>query len=164
MEFTWEFTGVPELEAALDAIERAVRDENRYAIGAMLDELDRAMKERLSRYSHAEGTRTPSPPGEPPALITGNLRRSVVTDGPHQVDEDVVTGSMGPSAIYAEIQEKGGTVVARNYRQLGNPAVGFFGRSVTLPARPYVEPSVEDARPELARIWRESMTRALAAR
>ncbi len=96
----------------------------------------------LRKSSHAAGTPTPSRPGEPPALVTGTLRRSA------QVVPAVAAGTRAVSAVrvgavYARIQSKGGTVTVKRARVLANKRTGqVFGKSVTLPARPFMEPTL----------------------
>jgi phage gpG-like protein len=85
---------------------------------------------------------SPSPAGSPPAVQSGDLRRSVkpmppVGGGP------VWSVVVGGTTVYARIQELGGTIHAKNFPSLGNPTVGFFGPEVTLPARPYIKPTAE---------------------
>lgn len=38
---------------------------------------------------------------------------------------------VAPHTVYAEFRDRGGTIYARNHRVLGNPDVGWFGKSVT---------------------------------
>ena len=45
---------------------------------------------------------------------------------------------ISPHTIYAEFRETGGTITAKNFPQLGNPSVGFFGKSVTQAGSHYV--------------------------
>jgi hypothetical protein len=99
----------------------------------------------LVRYSHQRLTRTPSPPGEPPALIGGHLKRSLhhypaVRTGPASASSRV-----SPLIVYARIQEKGGTIVPHGHpflRWKGLGGKGFvYARSVTLPERPYMRPA-----------------------
>lgn len=95
----------------------------------------------LRKSSHPAGTPTPAAAGQPPALVTGTLRRSAravpaVALGPRAV------ASVRVSVIYARIQEKGGTVKVVRKRVLANKRTGqFFGKQVTLPARPYMKPT-----------------------
>lgn len=74
---------------------------------------------------HATGTKTPSAPGTPPASISGDLSRSVETEGPSLVGGYSYVVKIGPTAPYGRVQELGGMV----------------GRGVMLPSRPYVEPA-----------------------
>lgn len=50
----------------------------RIAIGAIADAVVRAAKEDLALNTHTYKTKTTATPGGPPALVSGNLRRSVV--------------------------------------------------------------------------------------
>lgn len=109
--------------------------------------------ETLTRYSHGRGERTDSPPGQPPASVSGALRRSVrlypaVSTGAYSAQSSVV-----PLIIYARIQELGGVVVARHTYtgKDGKTHPGFlawntggkmhFARSVRIPPRPYMRPT-----------------------
>jgi hypothetical protein len=106
--------------------------------------LERAIKTNLGRYSHAPGTPTPSPPGEPPARISGNLARSVTPDGPWPGRKVWTTvGSVGPTAKQSRAQELG-------YKP-GN-----------LPARPYVRPAAIASRVPLHAIYVRRWTQALS--
>lgn len=163
MEIKFTVTGRPEWKAAIDAIKAELHPAAERAVARGLDEIQRAALVTLSRTSHPPGERTESAPGEPPAWVTGHLARSYEQRGPDWLSSDVVEGRIGPTAVYARIQEYGGDVYAINYPQLGNPEVGFFGDHVHLPARPYVEPAVREARPEIEAIWREEIERALKA-
>lgn len=100
----------------------------------------------LRKSSHAEGAPTPSAPGQPPALVTGTLRRSArpvpaVASGPRAV------ASVRVSVIYARIQSKGGVIRVVRKKVLANKRTGqFFGKSVRLPARPFMEPTLAAVR------------------
>jgi hypothetical protein len=82
----------------------------------------------LSRYSHPDGTPTPSPPGEPPARISGSLARSVRADRPVPVTRTRWQVETGPRIVYGRIQELGGDTGR--------------GHATHLPARPYLRPAV----------------------
>ena len=83
----------------------------------------------LTRKTHPPGTPTPSIPGEPPALVTGNLRRSAQDRAPQRLARGLWEAALRMTAIYARIQELGGWA-GRNH-------------SVHLPARPYLAPAVK---------------------
>jgi hypothetical protein len=88
----------------------------------------------LTRKTHPPGTPTPSVPPEPPALVTGNLRRSAQDRMPQRIGRAVWEGALRMTAVYARIQELG----------------GWAGRDHAshLPARPYVKPAAHaSARP-----------------
>ena len=117
-------------------------------------------KRNLSLSAHAPGTRTPAPPGGPPSLISGDLRRSV------RASDVTRTGyrfhvRVGATMIYARIQQMGGRVSTLKPHGLANRATHqFFGPSVYLPARPYLpgaETSATLARDALVRRWSEAL-------
>jgi len=102
-----------------------------------------AVKVKLTSSTHPVGTPTPSRPGQPPSLVTGALRRSMLRTPAKLASEGVSFCSVGSKLIYAPVHEFGPvTITARRFPQLGNPTVGFFGRSVTIPRRPYLAPTV----------------------
>jgi hypothetical protein len=106
-----------------------------------------ATKLTLTKRTHALGTPTPSQPGQPPALVSGKLRRGVHRTparamGPGMAMQ--VMGLIGPAMIYGPVHEFGPvTITAKNFPQLGNPTVGFFGPQVRIPRRPWMKPSMD---------------------
>jgi len=88
----------------------------------------RAVAMELSRKTHPPGTPTPSIPPEPPALITGNLRRSAQDRAPQRLMRAVWEGALRMTAAYARIQAKGGWT-GRNH-------------ATYLPPRDYITPAV----------------------
>lgn len=101
--------------------------------------VERATKEKLSEQGrHRPGTPTPSPPGSPPSIITGALRASVRTEEPKRLGFGKYELMVGPTMVYARVQELGGG--PRN-----------------LPARPYLRPAYEGssdrAQAELVAAW-----------
>jgi phage gpG-like protein len=118
--------GGDELAAALDRLAVRVRTATRTATKDATKLVQRRAWANLSRYSHPPNTPTPSPPGQPPARITGHLRGSVSPTGPYPTGGGFA-GRVGPTAVYSRIQELGGRT-GRNH-------------SVTLPPRPYMRPT-----------------------
>lgn len=94
------------------------------AASAMAAVVMRAVQEELGKTSHDPGTATPSQPGEPPSLITGQLRRSVIMKRKGRGHIQV-----GATTVYARIQELGGDA-GRDHR-------------AHLPPRPYLAPTVK---------------------
>lgn len=84
----------------------------------------REVQRQLSLSEHDPGTATPSQPGEPPSLITGQLRRSVIMKPKGRAHVQV-----GATTVYARIQELGGDA-GRNH-------------ATHLPPRPYLKAALE---------------------
>jgi phage gpG-like protein len=150
-------SGIKELAAALTAIRKREGAATGRATGLALHTIERKAKELLSKTSSAgEQGRdaqgryrkvqyTASPPGEPPFLRTGTLRRSVQVEGPTPTGPTSWMGQVGPTAVYGRIQELGGTA----------------GRGSVLPARPYMLPAFDDVKDQIARLYREAWAAAL---
>lgn len=134
--------GVPELFAALTAKNAQIDEATRLATAKVLHLVERKAKENLARKSHRKGTPTPAGAGEPPALVTGNLRRSITVKGPTSIGPGAWQGQVGPTAVYGRVQELG-----------GGPS--------RLPARPYLQPAYDDMRLEIPTIFREAWTAAI---
>lgn len=110
----------------------------------------------LRKYTHGKLNATPSPPGEPPALVTGTLRRSArivpALDGAARA-----TASVRVGAVYARIQELGGDIYPKRAKALRFkvPVAGplmpgkrrkqswVTVKHVRLPKRPYMAPTRE---------------------
>lgn len=116
--------------------ERQAATKQAVARGAHL--IEAHAKLELSRTSHPPGTPTPSRPGQPPSLISGALRRSVTVRGPRGGGSRW-EASVGPTIVYGRIQELGGVA----------------GRRARLPARPYMAPGLERARPQIAKLFKD---------
>ena len=100
--------------------------------------VERNMKQKLSRWGrHEKGTPTPSQPDTPPAIVSGQLRRSVKTS-PVQQGFKGYQITIGPTMVYARVQELGGG--PRN-----------------LPARPYVQPTMEESKDEVRKLFMDEL-------
>lgn len=121
----------------------------RAAVTAMSLAVVKAAQLELTRKTHRAGTPTPSAPGEPPALVTGTLRRSVIATPPEPAGPARWTASAGGTVVYARIQELGGQA----------------GRGSLLPARPYLRPATQALTESgaLSRIAAEAYLAALTA-
>lgn len=126
MDISVNVQGADQLAAALDRIALRVRSATRSGTKESNRVVQRRAFVQLSRYSHPRGTPTPSPPGEPPARISGHLRGGLSPTGPYPTGAGF-GAKLGPTAVYARIQELGGRA-GRNH-------------SVTLPPRPYMRPA-----------------------
>jgi phage gpG-like protein len=134
-------TGVAEFRAAVDALVARTNAATLQAATTGAHLVEAQIKETLteshrasnsggrdSRGRFTKGEHSASPPGAPPALVTGTLRRSVRVVGPVPKGATGWTVSIGPTAVYGRIQELGGTTGAHGSQ---------------LPARPYVAPSLK---------------------
>lgn len=149
-------TGTKELGTALLAMAKQQSEATRIANGRAAHFLERAIKAKLSvtdstgeekrdskgRFQKRE--RGASLPGEPPHLQSGDLRRSVQVDGPESLGLGRWYSDVGPTIIYARIQELGGEA----------------GHAI-LPARPYVAPALDESiaamRTLYLQAWRAAM-------
>lgn len=104
------------------------------AAGAMAREGREVIREGLNKRSHPRGTPTPSPPGQPPAKISGRLRDHMVVVPARQAGAHrwVATAGSDGQLPYDRIQNQGG-VAGRNHAS-------------TLPPRPYISPPVNALR------------------
>lgn len=136
--------GVDRFIGAVDAKVAHMRAATRAATAKALHLIERRAKQKLGLKSHRRGTPTPAGPGEPPALVTGNLRRSIAVTGPEPLTPNSWRGRVGPTAVYGRVQELGGVT----------------GRGV-LPARPYLEPAYDELKPEIAALFRAAWTKAI---
>jgi HK97 gp10 family phage protein len=139
--------GVERAIAALEQKSAAMRAATRQATAKALHLIEKRAKEKLTTSSHAASEPTPSAPGEPPSLVTGNLRRSIKVTGPTLITSSTWMGQVGPTAVYGRIQELGG-VTGR-------------GGATTLPARPYMRPALEEVMPEITDLFRAAATKAI---
>jgi phage gpG-like protein len=138
------------------ALLEAVRDKAAKAAPDMAMAMGRAHQDHLtrvtlSRFQSVPMERTPSPPGAPPAAMTGRLRGSVTCV--QGASSGVVGRSVvGPHTIYAATQEWGGVHYGRPHmwlwlRYAGAEEVrrrGWVKRVVHIPERPYMRPSRDE--------------------
>lgn len=99
----------------------------------------------------------PSPPGTPPARRSGTLARSVRAE-PARGTGTRATSSVAPHTVYARIQQLGGTIRVVRAKVLTD-GKRFFGKQVTLPARPYMVMPAD----RLARVLKAGKDAALRA-
>lgn len=142
-----EVDGAGQTDADIDALM------NRLELAAQLATRDgvslaqRAIQTELTRTSHPLGTPTPSRPGSPPSLVTGNLRRSVKQNAVRRISRGVYMGSSGPTTVYARIQELGG-IAGRRHRS-------------HLPPRPYVAPAAKVTAAQFAEVMQRRISEAI---
>jgi len=123
---------------------KAATDAPLAACTALGQAAETAVKVTLTSSTHPAGTWTPSRPGQPPSLVSGSLRRSVRRTQSRLIGDACAACTVGSLLIYGRVHEFGPvTIRARNFPQLGNPQVGFFGHQVTIPRRPWLAPTTE---------------------
>lgn len=113
------------------------------AVMAMAHTYERAVKANLSRTAHPPYTFTPSPPGSFPSLMTGRLRRSVISGGPYG-GGGVASATVGPTMFYAGVQEYGHDMYSHSWRRgmiWFNEGQWWEKYHVHVPARPYMRPT-----------------------
>ena len=129
--------GVGELKAALDAMLLQVNASS-VAIVRRGEAVVEAAAKKQFTGSHKKGTPTTSAPGSPPDVVSGTLRRSIISDVP-VMEGFAAVGRVYPTAIYSRIQELGGR---------------------GLPPRPYMQPGYQSVTSRLAAIAVEEWGRA----
>lgn len=112
------------------------------AANAMGSGFEKEVKRRLTRVSHQRPSRTPVPPGEPPAMESGTLAGSVAMV-PASTPV-VATSSVSPHTIYDWVQEYGAEIHAKRsgYMKFWYPELRFE-KVVTIPERSYMRSTVE---------------------
>ena len=114
------------------------------ASNAMSEAFKKEVKERLTALSHERPTRTPAPPGGPPAAESGGLAGSVA-----QVPAStpvVATSSVAPHAAPRDaVQEYGMTIFAksRGGMRFQYGADFYRARVVRVPERSYMRSTVD---------------------
>lgn len=117
---------------ALDRIIHAVEELTPLAVEEVRDQTRRDVVRLLRMRMHPPGTPTPSPPGEPPAKISGDLLRSVKAAPVVRAEPFVWKASVNSRNVYSRIQELGG--------------MSGRGHRTYLPPRPYLKRAVNDLR------------------
>ena len=129
-------------------VELAIGDGLEFAGRTFSSEVKRLLN---LRASHKGAGGEPSPPGEPPARMFGNLWRSI---GEEVVLSErtvyVGTESDNPASKYALIHEFGGVIGGSD----GNG-------TAHMPARPYLRPAFAKAKPEINRVFGAAFRRRL---
>lgn len=144
-----ELDGVESFHARMGRLYAALDAGARRAVNKGAQEYQKAIVRQLRLRTHPLGTPTPSAPGEPPALITGHMMRSVRLKAARTVSAHVYEAGAGPTAVQSGIQEKGGRTGA--------------GHRTYLPPRPYVGPARREATPRVRQIVRRELVAAVRA-
>lgn len=147
IEVKFVISGVEKYDAAIDELIFRLSDATWEATRDGLHLIESAEKTLLSLRPHPNRTPTPASPGSPPGLISGHLMRGVRVDGPWQMSLTHVEGSVGPTAVYARIQEMSGWAGA--------------GHRSFIPARPYHHPTVDALIPQVRQGYADRWARAI---
>jgi len=141
--------GVSEWQHAVTGMVGRTNAATRMATAKGAHLVEREIKINLAKKTHEAGTPTPSEPGEPPALVTGTLRRSIKVTGPEPTGPATWMAKTGPTAVYGRVQELGG--------EAGSDLM------VLLPPRPYVAPALAKVtgNGELRRVYRDAWAAAI---
>lgn len=139
-----------EVAARLRVIQaRAASEAPLAAVQALGQGGETATKLTLTKRTHKEGTRTPSAPGQPPALVSGKLRLSVHRSPARVMGAGMaaqVMGQIGPARIYGPVHEYGPVTIkplGPGYPLRNKNTGQVFGYEVEIPRRPWMKPSME---------------------
>ena len=142
-------------EAALDRLLYEVQQAMPEAAHNSADEVKTNTQELLLALDHPFATKTPSPPGAPPAAISGDLAASVI------VTDDGDTAHVGPTTDYGRIQELGGFMKGHPMMRWVEDGVRYRSAGHDLPDRPYLKPGLERSLPDIERIYEDAVAKAI---
>lgn len=93
----------------------------------------------------------------------GDLRRSILVDGPHQVSDDSWLAHVGPTTVYGRQRELGGDIYPQRARVLRFEKFGetVFASHVYQKPEPYMKPGLAAARPEITAVVADRYTAAI---
>jgi hypothetical protein len=98
------------------------------------------VKINLSLRSHAPHTRTPAPGGTFPAMITGELKESVLSTPAVPIGPAIFQATVSPHTIYAAYMEYGGEAHAHgNYMSWVTDGIRYYRKTAINPPRPYMK-------------------------
>jgi len=94
---------------------------------------------------------------------TNRLRSSITVVKAKQGAGGSIWGAVGTNVKYARIHEYGGEIKAKNAPYLKFPIGGRWAsvKSVTIPARPYMEPTLREKQADIERDIIKSITKPL---
>lgn len=140
-------SGLSQLRETIRTVPSKLDDASRTAAVAGAKLMETESKRLLGLRSHPRGTPTPSPPGAPPAKISGDLQGSVIADASATGGFGVYSASVRTGLVYSWVQEYGGPV----------------GRGARLPPRPYIKPGRDNVALAAIRLAEEIWMAALAS-
>jgi phage gpG-like protein len=141
----WEVSGVDRWVEQMEAIVGSLQRGTLRVTRSSLTQIQEDAQNFLAAKTHPPLTRTPSLSGQPPALISGALRRSIKVRMTQNGAGGVYAGLVGPTIVYGRIQELGGEIHAKTGPFLTWLTVGGWVSKpmVVLPPRPFMLPAVE---------------------
>lgn len=142
-------------EAGLDRLLYEVQQAMPEAAHDSAVEVQTTTRELLTALEHPFATKTPSPPGAPPAKISGALAGSVL------VTDDGDTAHVGPTTDYGRIQELGGWMQGHPMMHWQEDGRWHHSAGHSLPDRPYLKPALEESLPEIERIYEDAVAKAI---
>jgi hypothetical protein len=155
-------------EAALDRWIVLAHEAAKAASQDGAEAIQKVTRAKLLGHSHPAHTRTPSPPGSPPAAISGELAASVDV---RMEDDWALVGptdsARSKRGAYGRFLEMGGDHEAKNasgYMTWHEDGEWYQARILRKGPRPYLKPATEDVidSGELLRIYADHWTRAQA--
>jgi HK97 gp10 family phage protein len=146
-----EFVNLKELHSKLKALDRGARAMClRDGLLAAALFLEGAIKLRIEKNKLVD---------------TGNLLNSIQL-GELTISGDQAEVNIGTNVVYAAIHEFGGIIKARNAKALvfkTKDGRWHTCKSVTMPARPYMRPAMDDSREDLRQIMIDHITKSIQA-
>ena len=127
----------------MDVLLAASEDQARQASLQAAQAIRDTARDLLSLQHHDRGTKTPSAPGEPPAMISGSLWASMTAEM-MTADEAWVGPTSSASSYngpYGRIQELGGLMEGRPWMRWFEDGKWHRAQEVFLPDREYLEPA-----------------------
>lgn len=125
-------------------------------------------RQGLSKYGRHNPllSRTPSPPGDVPAQVTGKLRTTTRAMPSVRHGFGKYTKEVGPTMFYAIVQDEGMVISAKSQHGMWFSYGGQMYKwmhQVTVPARPFIQPAFDRliARNEFERIFDAEIARAM---
>jgi hypothetical protein len=129
--------------AAITRLEAAANPGAEMAANNMAGVFKPAVQAVLTARSHAFSTQTPSPPGTPPAMISGALAGSMLNEAAVEIAPVTWMAKSGPTVRWSRIQELGGEMTGHPMRWMQPPGVWHHSYHHSLPPRPYLKPTLE---------------------
>lgn len=95
--------------------------------------------------------------------LPGDLRRSIMVDGPEQVGEGMFAAQVGPTVIYGRQRELGGAIYPKRARFLRFERFGVvhYRKRVYQHPEPYMKPGRAAAIPEIRAVAIARLTAAI---